>query len=214
MTQIIPAILEATEEKFKETISRLDQCESLKGNWIHIDFADNKFVQNITIEPEAVSQFPANFKKEAHLMVSHPKDWVGKCADAGFERVIFHIESEDNIDEVIDLIKEREMEVGLAINMDTPLAKIEPFVSKLDVVLVMSIVPGFQGQPFILGALDRIREIKSSDWLVKVGIDGSVKDVNAKDIIDAGVDFMTVGSFLLKGNIEENLEKLWEAINE
>ncbi len=213
MIQIIPAILESTEEKFKETLARLESCEALKGDWVHIDFADNKFVQNQTIEPEVVSKFPADFKKEAHLMVSHPKEWINRLADAGFERVIFHIESEDAVDEVIDAIKDKEMEVGLAINMDTPLEKIAPFVTLIDIILVMSIVPGFQGQPFIPEALDRIRELKSKNWLVKVGIDGSVKDTNAKDIVDAGADFMTIGSYLLKGDIDENLENLWEIIN-
>ena len=214
MIEIIPAVLEVIEEKYGETILRLDKTVSLKDNWVHIDFADNKFVQNLTIEPEVVSRFPVSFKKEAHLMVSHPNDWIDKLAQTGFERVIFHIESEDNIGNVIESIKAKGMQVGLAINMDTPLERIEPFVSKIDTVLVMSIVPGFQGQPFIPKSLDRVRDIKTKNWSVRVGVDGSVKDVNAKEIAQSGVDFMTVGSFLLKGNIEENLEKLWEAVNE
>lgn len=209
MIQIIPAILATSEEQYQSDISKLATAITLRDSWIHIDFADNIFVQNKTIGADVVSKFPANFLKEAHLMVARAKEWVDKLTNAGFERIIFHIESEDDTLEVIDHIKGKGIEVGLAIKMNTPINKLQPFVSKIDIVLVMSIIPGFQGQPFIEESLDRIREIKSKNWPIRVGIDGAVKDINAREIVETGVDFIVVGSFLLKGNIEENLEKLW-----
>lgn len=212
MVQIIPAVLGKTEEQYKADMDKLSQCEAFKNGWVHIDFTDNKFVQNKSIEPETVRKFPTNFRKEAHLMVSHPKECIDKLLDAGFERIIFHIESEDNIDEAIDYIKTKSIKVGLAIKMDTPVEKLGSYKDKIDLVLVMSIVPGFQGQPFIPEALERIKEIKSFSWPVIIGVDGSVNNQNAKDLVNAGVDNLIVGSFLLKGDIDENLERLWEAI--
>lgn len=214
MVQIIPAVLTKTEEQYKIDIERLASCEALANGWVHIDFADNKFVQNKTVGVETIQKFPTNFRKEAHLMVCYPKQWIDGLVEAVFERIIFHIECENNIGEMIGLIKGKGLEVGLAINNETPIEKLEPFASKMDVVLVMSIVPGFQGQPFIRESVDKIRKLKSKGWKVRLGIDGAVKDDNIKEIVNAGVDFVTVGSYLLKGDIDENLEHLWEVLNE
>ena len=213
MVQIIPAVLAKTEQDYQNNINKLNQSESLSGGWVHIDFADNKFVQNTTIEPSIIQKYPNNFRKEAHLMVNHPKDWIDQLKEAGFERIIFHLESEDDILLVIEDIKNKGLEVGLAINKETALEKLEPFLDKIDLVLVMSIVPGFQGQPFIPQTLDKVRQIKSNNWSVKVGVDGAVRDTNIKEIVESGVDFITVGSYLLKGDVEENLEMLWEVLN-
>ena len=214
MVQIIPAILATSENNYVRDISIIKRSQSLKDGWIHIDFADNIFVQNKSIEPEVIQKFPDDLQKEAHLMVAHPKEWVDKLVAAGFKRIIFHIECNDSIEEVIDYIKSKGLEAGLALNNNTPIDNLEPFVSKIDVVLVMTIVAGFQGQPFIPKALNKVREIKSKNWPARIGVDGAVKESNVKEIVNAGVDFVTVGSYLLTGDIDENLENLWEAIRD
>lgn len=212
MIQIIPSVLATTEEQYQKDITKLSSSESLSDGWVHIDFADNIFVQNKTIEPEILQKFPTNFRKEAHLMVSHPKEWIDSLKEAGFERIIFHLESEDNIKKLVEDIKGKGIQVGLAIKNDTDIEKLEPFVNKVDVVLLMSIIPGFQGQSFIPQTFEKIRQLKSKNWAVKVGIDGGVKDTNIKEIMTSGADFVIMGSYLLKGNITENLEKVWEEI--
>lgn len=213
MVQIIPAILSTSEGDYKRDILRYQQAQSFQEGWVHIDFMDNKFVPNQSIEPEVISKYPIDLHKEAHPMVLHPLDWIDDLVEAGFKRIIFHIEAADDTLECIGRIKSKGLEVGLAINPETPIEKLEPFISKINVVLIMTIVPGFQGQPFIPIALDKVKEIKSKGWSVKVGVDGAVKDSNIKEIIKSGVDFVTVGSYLLKGDIDENLENLWEEIN-
>lgn len=213
MIQIIPSILATTEQQYQDDLSKLSRPEALAEGWVHIDFADNKFVQNQTVGVGTIEKFPTNFKKEAHLMVARPKVWIDKLVKAGFRRIIFHIEAEDDTLEVIEYIKSKSLEVGLAINQETVVEKLTPFVGKIDVVLVMTIIPGFQGQPFIPEALEKIREIKLKNWPIKVGVDGHVNAANVKEILDAGVDFMIVGSYFLKGNVDENLEILWEKIN-
>lgn len=212
MVQIIPAILSTTEEDFVRDISRY-QKSSLNGGWVHIDLADNIFVQNGTIRPSVTAKYPTNLHKEAHLMVSRPLEWVDELFESGFKRIILHIESEDAA-KCIETAKEKGLQVGLAIKNETSLDKLEPFTDKIDAVLVMGVVPGFQGQQFIPASLDKIRQLKSKDLKARIGVDGSVKDDNIKEIVEAGADFVIVGSYLLKGDIDENLENLWEKINE
>ncbi len=212
MVQIIPSILSTSEDDYKRDISRYQKSPSLQEGWVHIDFMDNIFVPNKSIGPSVVAKYPISLYKEAHIMVLHPLAWVDDLVKLGFERIIFHIEAGDNIGKFIEYIKKKGLEVGLAINNETPIENLQPFVDKIDVVLVMTIEPGFQGQPFIPGALDKVREIKAK-WRVRVGVDGAVKDTDAKQIVESGVDFMIVGSYLLEGDIDENMEKLWEVIN-
>lgn len=211
MVQIIPAILATSEDQYKQDLQKLTACEALKDGWVHIDFADNKFVQNQTVGVDTIQKFPTNFHKEAHLMVSFPKQWIETLVEAGFERIIFHIECEDNIDEVIDLVKSKGLEVGLAIKIETPLEKLDEFIHKIDMVLMMSIVSGFQGQSFIPQALNRLLKIKEKG--IRVGSDGAVNNSNIKEITATGADFVIVGSYLLKGDTDENMENLWEAVN-
>lgn len=213
MVQIIPSVLATTPEQFQRDITKLNASPSLNGGWVHIDFADNEFVQNKTIDSEVVQEFPTNFRKEAHLMVVHPKEWIDKLVDAGFERIIFHLESKDKIEEVIDYIKSKGLEVGLALKNETELKKLDPFAHKIDAVLLMSIVAGFQGQPFISETLNKIMELKSKAWDVRIGVDGAIRDNNIKEVVEYGADFVIVGSYLLKGQLEENLENIWEAVN-
>ena len=212
MVQIIPAILDKTPEDFRNHIEQLKHAASFQEGWVHIDFADNEFVQNKSIGIDTVLQNPISLNKEAHLMVTHPLQWIDKLKDAGFKRVIFHLESKDDILECIDKIRRLGMEVGIALNIDTPVTELEPFKDKIDLVLIMAVIPGFQGQPFLPEALDKIKALKKLSWSVRISVDGAVRDSNAKQIIEAGVDQLTIGSYLLKGDIDENLENLWEII--
>lgn len=216
MVQIIPAILDKTPEDFKKHIDQLIGSASFQQGWVHIDFADNEFVHNQTINIDTIVQTPINLNKEAHLMVAHPLQWIDQLKEANFKRVIFHSESKDDIWECINKIESLRMEVGIALNIDTPLEKLEPYADKIDIVLLMSVVPGFQGQPFIEEIFDKIKETSQfrlkGNYSLRIGVDGAVKDTNIKQLVDAGVDFVIVGSYLLKGNIDENLEHLWEVI--
>lgn len=212
MVEIVPAVLDKTPEEFKAHIDQIKNSESFQEGWIHIDFADGEFVPNTLVGVDVVAQNNIPLHKEAHLMVAHPLEWIDDLRKAGFERVIFHYESKDDIAECIKKIKQAGMEVGIALNPDTPIEKLEPFSHEINLVLMMAITPGFQGQPFNPIALDKIRELKEKNWSVTIAVDGSVRDTTIGDLVDAGAEQLSVGSFLLKGNIDENLEKLWEAL--
>ena len=200
------------EEDYSKDIDRYQSALSFKEGWVHIDFMDNIFVPNKSIKPPVVIKYPTNLHKEAHLMVSHPTEWIDSLIEANFERVIFHIESADDILETIEQIKDMGIKVGLAINGDTPIERLEPFMGKIDTVLIMSIIPGFQGQLFIQESLDKIKKIKSKNWPVQIAVDGAVNDQNARELVEAGADKLIIGSFLLKGDVDENLERIWEVI--
>ncbi len=212
MVQIIPAVLSTKEENFQEDINKIADSTLTAGGWVHIDFMDKVFVPNESIRPSVTAKYPINLKKEAHLMVAHPLDWLDELVKAGFERIIFHIEAKDDTLECIRKIREKGLRVGIAVNHETSLEKLEPFIDQIDLVLLMAIKPGFQGQPFIEESLEKIQILKAKNWPVAIGVDGAVRDANAKQLIKSGVDHLVVGSYLLKGDFDENFEKLWEAI--
>lgn len=213
--QFIPAVLPNSEEDYLRDLSRLEKTNLFE--WVHIDFMDNKFVPNKSIDPITTAKYPTSLKKEAHLMVQHPKNWIDRLAKADFKRVLFHLESDDNQDECIDCAKEQGLEVGLVLKHETPLDCLIPYITKIDRVLLMAVVPGFQGQPFIPEVINKIKDTSrlrsKGNYSFRIGVDGAVKSDNIKGLAEAGVDFVIVGSFLLKGNIDENLEELREKLN-
>ncbi|MDO8573704.1 MAG: ribulose-phosphate 3-epimerase, partial [Candidatus Daviesbacteria bacterium] len=177
------------------------------------DFMDNIFVPNISISPDDLSGINfKDLKKEGHLMVANPEEWIKKLIKLRFKRIMIHVEIEGNIHDYISEIKGAGCEAVLAINPHTPISQLEPYAKELDGILVMGVVPGFQGQEFIPGTLDKIKEIKSKGWQAKISVDGAVKDRNAKDIIESGADTLILGSFLIKGDPDQNLEILLKSL--
>lgn len=213
MTQIIPAILATTKNSYKEQIDKLQSCGEFDDGWVHIDFMDNIFVQSKSVGTDVVKMYPITSQKEAHLMVSDPKNWIPQLVDLGFKRIVFPIEV-GNTKELIEEIKKNELEVGISINPETPVAKVIPFVGTIDVVLVMDIHPGKQGQNLLPETYKRIEELKEfrGQNEFDIEVDGGVNDENLKELIKKGADNLVIGSFLFDGNITENLEKIWEAL--
>lgn len=218
MVQIIPAILATTKEQLQRDLERIQRSPSLQEGWLHLDFADGNFVQNTTIKATDLDDGFMGFYIEAHLMVSSPGEWINELKKVAVKRVIVHIEIINKpFEKIIEFCKSNKIEFGLAIKMDTPLEILDPYWDIIDLVLIMSIEPGFQGQTFISEALDRIEQVsklrEQKGVKFKIGVDGHVNDQNAKEIVSRGADNLVIGSFLLNGDIEENVEKIWEKIN-
>ena len=209
---IIPAILSQTIEDFQEDLRKLLNSKKLSRGWVHVDFMDNQLVPNQSILPEdLVGVNFGNLKKEAHLMVKNPETWIKKLLDLGFERIIIHMESQGNIAAYLKLIKNAGAKAVLAINPETSIEKFNEFVLSADGVMVMGVHPGFQGQSFVPETIDKISKIKSQNWPVKIEVDGAVKDTNAKQILQAGADTLISGSYLIKGDPDQNLANLLKA---
>lgn len=207
MTTIIPAILATNETEFSEQLEKLKTSPELEGGWVHIDFMDGQFVKSTSLDIATLKMFEIPFSKEAHLMVQNPLAWIEPLKALKFKRIIIHIESSD-VGESIKKIQESEMEVGLAINPETSLEQVKQFLNEINVLLIMDIEPGQQGQPFIATSYDKVKE--AAGLFELVGVDGGVNDETAPKLLAAGAQQLVVGSFLQKGNIDENIEKIWE----
>ncbi len=213
MVQIIPAILATTQEEYKEKLQKIEQSGLFEGGWVQLDLMDNKFVQNESIGVDVIAKYPTNLKIEAQLMVKYPSNWIDELVKVGVGRIIFPVEDGENIRERLQHIKNHNIEAGLSLNPDTGASEVEEYLNDTDVILVMSVNPGFGGQEFKLEVLEKIKRLKSLKLDLIVGVDGGVSPENVKQLVSAGVDYLVVGSHLVEGNIEENLEKIWEKVN-
>lgn len=216
MAIVIPTILATTEEKYLEDLEKVKSCPELIGNWVQIDLMDKKFVPNLSVGLDVVEKYNDLPKKEAHLMVIDPENWVEKLSQLGFKRVLFPIEV-GSTQTTLDLIKKHGMQCGISINPATNIEILFPFIDQVDVILCMGVNPGFQGQEFITSVVDKIRVLidvkKDKNLSFEIEVDGGIDTENARMIVDAGADILAVGSKLFNGNISQNLEKFKEVLN-
>ena len=196
--KLAPSILSAD---FSDLGSALKICDEGGAHWIHVDVMDNQFVPNLTIGPPVVRSLRPRTKKfiDVHMMVVHPEELVESFARAGADNITFHIEATDDPDEIIKLIRSCGCKVGISIKPQTSLNDIYPFLDKVDIVLVMSVEPGFGGQGYLPGSNERISAIKkflSDNCLdrVLIEVDGGIKLHNAKEVLSAGADVLVAGS--------------------
>ncbi len=210
MKSVVPSVLTKDYEELERKIRILEQLTDV----IQIDIMDGELVPNISLGADEVKKANPRSKLEIHLMVKNPKTYIKPFADIGAFRAIFHIESDDNPLEVIEEIKKYNMEPGIAINPPTPVESIIPFLSFVNVVLVMGVNPGFQGQKFIPETLEKVRIIKKANPEILIELDGGVNPEIGLELISAGVDILNVGSFLFKeGDVKENWKLMQNIIS-
>tara|TARA_Y100001980_G_C14509486_1_gene284983 strand:- start:31 stop:708 length:678 start_codon:yes stop_codon:yes gene_type:complete len=196
--KLAPSILSAD---FSDLQSALKICDKGNAHWIHVDVMDNQFVPNLTIGPPVVESLRPKTQKfiDVHMMVIDPEKLVEPFARAGADNITFHIEATKEPEKIIDLIRSCGCRVGISIKPSTPLSDIFPILEKVDVVLVMSVEPGFGGQGYIKESNNRISSIKSylvENCLdrVQIEVDGGIKLHNAADVLKEGADILVAGS--------------------
>ena len=196
--KLAPSVLSAD---FGDLRGAMDICKKGGAHWIHIDVMDNQFVPNLTIGPPVVKSLRKYTDKflDVHMMVVEPEKLVEPFARAGADGITFHVEAAENPNEVIDLIKSTGKQVGISLKPGTPLSSIEPFLDKVDLVLIMSVEPGFGGQGYLPGSSNRIIRLKSrlNEMCldrVLIEVDGGVKLNNMKEVVEAGADVLVAGS--------------------
>jgi len=206
MAIIIPAILESD---INELQHKLDLIADLVI-WAQIDLMDGQFVANKSIKPEELTKIHSHLNLEAHLMVQQPEKWLDYLPNDIIKRVFFHIEATEEPDKLIDKIRAKGFEVGVAINLETPpIETISQYIDRIDYVLFMSIKPGWQGQALQEIVLEKIKQFKIQYPKQTVSIDGGVNMTNIFKVAKAGVDNISVGSAIFSnGDIAENLLKL------
>lgn len=183
----------------EETIKLIEESVA---DYIHVDFMDGEFVPTKNFELDEVKEFLKNTKKklDVHVMVNNPLDYLPTFSKLNTEYYTFHYEAVEDVNETIEKIKSYNLKVGIAINPETPVDKIKPYLDKIDLVLIMSIKPGWAGQSFILSSLDKIKELAKLKGSFKIAVDGGVNDSTAKGIKDSGADILVASSYIVKSN--------------
>ncbi len=195
---IAPSILSANFAKLGEEV---DAVLAAGADWVHFDVMDNHYVPNLTIGPlvcEALRKHGITAPIDVHLMVKPVDRIIPDFAKAGATLISFHPEASEHVDRTIGLIKEHGCQAGLVLNPATPISVLDHVLDKLDLVLIMSVNPGFGGQAFIPHALDKIRlvreRIRETGKLIRLEVDGGVKVENIGAIAHAGADAFVAGS--------------------
>ena len=185
----------------------IDEIDNSLANMIHVDIMDGKFVSNKTITNEEAKDLFASRKKDLdiHLMVEHPLEYINELKVLKPKYITFHIESLDNIDRVIDELKKENIGVGIALNPETRIYNIIPYLKRLDLILVMSVNPGKGGQEFIKSSYSKVNELKAMQkkYNYLISVDGGINDTTIKDLKS---DIVCVGSYItMSDNFDEKI---------
>ena len=195
MIIVSPSILSADFTNLERDIKKVEPYVK----WIHIDVMDGHFVPNITIGVPVVKSIRkvTNLFLDTHLMIENPIDYVDSFADSGSDLITFHIEaSKDRTIETIDKIKSRNLKAGISIKPNTNVEAIKDYINLVDLVLVMTVEPGFGGQKFIEKCADKIEEIRQISKYVIVQVDGGINDKTAKICTSKGADCLVAGNYI------------------
>lgn len=201
--------------------SQLEELNASKAKWLHFDVMDGHFVPNLTFGPDILK----GFKKatplflDVHLMITDPFTYAPVFIKAGADLITFHTESLDNdiekIKELIELIHSLGAKAGITVRPATPIEQFSSVLSMCDLVLIMSVNPGFGGQSFMPDQLDKVRYLyaqrEEHDYSYRIEIDGGINYETAKLACQAGVDTLVAGSFIFKNDIKETVEGLLNA---
>jgi len=212
--KIAPSILSADFSKLGNEIENLEKA---KADLIHIDVMDGHFVPNITIGPEVISKLRKHTQLpfDVHLMISPVDNFIKNFADAGADIITIHPEATNDLINSIKKIKSYNKKAGVSLNPETQINKVLPILNSIDLVLVMSVNPGFGGQLFIKETLDKVKilrkEIDKKKLKTQIEIDGGINFENAKLAKEAGVDILVSGTTVFKennGDLKKNIQKL------
>tara|TARA_Y100000590_G_scaffold360006_1_gene416065 strand:- start:507 stop:1166 length:660 start_codon:yes stop_codon:yes gene_type:complete len=212
--KISPSILSADFSKLGDEIRDLEKANA---DLIHIDVMDGHFVPNITIGPEVISKLRkcTTVPFDVHLMISPVDNFIKSFADAGADIITIHPEATDDLANSIKKIKSFNKKAGVSLNPETPISKVLPVLSSIDLVLVMSVHPGFGGQKFIKETVEKVKalrkEIDKKKLKTEIEIDGGINFTNAKIAKEAGVNILVSGTTVFKendGDLKKNIQLL------
>ena len=213
MVKIAPSILSADFSKLGQEVVKLHNAGA---DFIHIDVMDGEFVPNITFGMPVIKAIRNKTDKvfDVHLMINNPQRYIDEFIAAGADIITLHYEAERHLDRAIQYIKSKGVKAAVALNPATPTVVLKDIIANLDMVLIMSVNPGFGGQKFIPYSLNKIKEVKemalkANNPNILIQVDGGVDKNNVKNVIEAGANVIVAGSAVFgDGNIEENIKAL------
>lgn len=206
--KIAPSILSADFSKLADEIKAIERAGA---DLIHIDVMDGHFVNNITFGPVLIKSIRdiTELPFDVHLMINPAHNFIKDFVESGSDTISIHIEIPENIQATIDLIKSFKKKVGLAINPDTDIKQLVPYLDSIDQIIIMSVYPGFAGQSFIENTIDRISSVKKmiEHRKIEIEVDGGINSLVSGRCIDAGSAILVAGSAVFKGSLyKENIQ--------
>ena len=195
MVDIAPSMLGADFGRMREAAEMIGPHSA----YLHMDVMDGHFVPNLTMGPDLVKSLDGIAPLDVHLMVTDPIDFIEAFRDAGAEIISVHVEANNPL-KALESIKKNNMKAGIALNPSTPENSIEPFIDLADLILVMSVEPGYGGQDFHEDAVERVRHYKEAYPNKIIEVDGGVGPSNSERLADAGADILVAGSAIFKAD--------------
>ncbi len=212
--KVSPSILAADFGNIERECDLIDKSDA---DWFHLDVMDGIFVPNISFGMPIVKAIRKMTSKplDVHLMITQPERYIEKFIDIGSDIISFHIEATNKMEENISIIKSKNVKVGIAINPDTPIGDLKDIISKIDLVCLMGVHPGFAGQKFIENTFDRLKQlkalIKDSNSKALIEVDGGVNENNHMDLKSLGADVLVAGSYIFNSeDYDVEIKKLKE----
>ncbi len=204
---IAPSLLAADFSKLKEEIQ---EVEKYGAEYLHLDVMDGAFVPNISFGTPVISALRkhSNLVFDVHLMIENPDRFIKDFVDAGADIITVHAESTKHLNRTIQLIKSYGKKVGVSLNPSTPLDVIKYDVQNLDMVLIMTVNPGFGGQAFIEKMTDKIKELRTIAPQIDIEVDGGINEETGKKVKEAGANILVAGSYIFSGDYKEKIEAL------